>query len=138
MYGSKPTKRERGQGLVEYALILVLVAIVVIGVTAVLGQAIHAQFCGIMTGIGGELPDGLCDTDVLTISKSDYSGGEVHIHAESNGGSDSGTTLSAAPGGTMENHSGHGHYHIKFSATCPCTITITSSEGGSKTITINP
>jgi len=35
---------ERGQGLVEYALILALVAVVVIGVLAVLGPSIKHMF----------------------------------------------------------------------------------------------
>ena len=40
--------KEKGQGLVEYALILVLVAIVVIAVLALLGPAIGNIFSTIM------------------------------------------------------------------------------------------
>ena len=43
--------KELGQGLVEYALILVLVAIVVIVVLALLGPAIGNIFSNIMTAI---------------------------------------------------------------------------------------
>ncbi|GAB4471661.1 MAG: hypothetical protein Kow00124_08930 [Anaerolineae bacterium] len=43
--------REKGQGLVEYALILVLVAIVVIVVLALLGPAIGEVFSDIMNAI---------------------------------------------------------------------------------------
>ncbi|NPA31481.1 MAG: Flp family type IVb pilin [Chloroflexi bacterium] len=43
--------RVKGQGLVEYALILVLVAIVVIAVLALLGPAIGNVFSNIMTNI---------------------------------------------------------------------------------------
>ncbi len=49
-------KQEKGQGLVEYALILVLVAIVVIGVLIVLGPKIGGIFSsvnGSLSGIGG-------------------------------------------------------------------------------------
>ncbi len=42
---------EEGQGLVEYALILVLVAIVVIAVLALLGPAIGNVFSEIMESI---------------------------------------------------------------------------------------
>lgn len=42
---------ERGQGLVEYALILVLVAIVVIAVLVLLGPQISGIFCEIAEGI---------------------------------------------------------------------------------------
>ncbi|MBI3158854.1 MAG: Flp family type IVb pilin [Chloroflexi bacterium] len=43
--------KEKGQGLVEYALILVLVAIVVIVVLALLGPAIGRVFSNIITSI---------------------------------------------------------------------------------------
>lgn len=44
-------RREEGQGLVEYALILVLVAIVVIAVLALLGPAIGNVFSQIINAI---------------------------------------------------------------------------------------
>lgn len=44
------TRRE-GQGLVEYALILVLVAVVVIAVLATIGNTIEAKFQQIVTGL---------------------------------------------------------------------------------------
>ncbi len=43
--------KEKGQGLVEYALILVLVAIVVIAILALLGPAIGNVFSNIMNNI---------------------------------------------------------------------------------------
>jgi pilus assembly protein Flp/PilA len=43
--------KEKGQGLVEYALILVLVAIVVIVILAVLGPAIGAVFSNIINSL---------------------------------------------------------------------------------------
>jgi pilus assembly protein Flp/PilA len=45
--------REDGQGLVEYALILVLVAIVVIGVLTTMGTKISAAFQDIVGKLGG-------------------------------------------------------------------------------------
>ena len=45
--------REEGQGLVEYALILALVAIVVIGVLSLLGPVIGNIFSQIVIGISG-------------------------------------------------------------------------------------
>ena len=42
---------ERGQGLVEYALILVLVAVVVIAILSLLGPAIGNVFSQILDGI---------------------------------------------------------------------------------------
>jgi pilus assembly protein Flp/PilA len=43
--------KEKGQGLVEYALILVLVAVVVIVILAILGPAIADIFSNIVNSI---------------------------------------------------------------------------------------
>jgi pilus assembly protein Flp/PilA len=43
--------KEKGQGLVEYALILVLVAVVVIAILALLGPAISNIFSNIVHNI---------------------------------------------------------------------------------------
>ncbi len=43
--------KEKGQGLVEYALILVLVAIVVIVILALLGPAIGQIFSNIVSAV---------------------------------------------------------------------------------------
>jgi len=42
-----------GQGLVEYALILVLIAIVVIAILTLLGDRVSAIFSQINSGMGG-------------------------------------------------------------------------------------
>lgn len=44
-------RRQRGQGLVEYALILVLVALVVILILATLGGTLQNVFSDIVSGI---------------------------------------------------------------------------------------
>lgn len=46
----------RGQGLVEYALILVLVAVVVIVVAALLGDQIQIVYCDIVLALGEGAP----------------------------------------------------------------------------------
>jgi pilus assembly protein Flp/PilA len=43
--------RSKGQGLVEYALILVFVAMVVIGILALLGPAVGTVFSHIRSGL---------------------------------------------------------------------------------------
>lgn len=45
--------REDGQGLVEYALVLVLVAVVVIAILTLLGPQIGQVFSNIVNGLGG-------------------------------------------------------------------------------------
>jgi pilus assembly protein Flp/PilA len=44
--------REKGQGLVEYALILVLIAVVVIAILTVLGTQVSAVFSRISSALG--------------------------------------------------------------------------------------
>jgi len=45
--------REKGQGLVEYALILVLIAVVVIAVLTLLGTQVSTVFSSIASALGG-------------------------------------------------------------------------------------
>jgi len=45
--------RERGQALVEYALILVLIAVVVIAVLTLLGEQVSTVFSSIASALGG-------------------------------------------------------------------------------------
>ena len=45
--------KEEGQGLVEYALILVLIAIVVIGILTLLGNRVSTVFSQINSGLKG-------------------------------------------------------------------------------------
>jgi pilus assembly protein Flp/PilA len=47
---------EEAQGLVEYALIIVLIAIVVIAVLGLLGGQIETVFTNITTGLQGTAP----------------------------------------------------------------------------------
>jgi pilus assembly protein Flp/PilA len=44
---------QRGQGMVEYALILVLVAVVVVTVLTTLGTRITAAFTNVINALGG-------------------------------------------------------------------------------------
>lgn len=49
---------EKGQGLVEYALILVLVAIVLIVLLLLISGQLQQAYCGILTAIQqGKVPD---------------------------------------------------------------------------------
>lgn len=61
MQGKSLRRGEQGQGLVEYALILVLVAIVVIVILATMGPAISDAYCGIVLELN---PAGECTAAV--------------------------------------------------------------------------
>jgi pilus assembly protein Flp/PilA len=75
---SSNKKHEKGQGLVEYALILVLVAIVVIGTLTILGPSIGNVFSSInnsLTNAGGAqaaAPAPIVDPTACNAAKTTY------------------------------------------------------------------
>ena len=54
----KIPKREEGQGLVEYALLLVLVAIVIIAILTILGSQVMIVFAKVAAGLNGQVITG--------------------------------------------------------------------------------
>ena len=132
---------EDGQGLVEYALILVLVAIVVIAVLFLLGPTVGNIFSEINSNLENleqnEQPEVIedDDSDVVVITRATFSSGELHFDATSDGTYNPSVTLTTSPGGVMEARSNHYHLNISF-ASCPCAVTVTSSSGGSASITV--
>jgi pilus assembly protein Flp/PilA len=76
-------KKQKGQGLVEYALILVLVAIVVIAALMVLGPIIGNVFSGVnssLSGIGGgdsatAAPHVITNADCASVHSDGYATG---------------------------------------------------------------
>ncbi len=136
-YSLKNNSNEKGQGLIEYALILVLVAVVVIAILLLLGPVIGNVFSNIVRNLErtGVIEGG----DVVVITKATYDSvkKELHLDATSDGSFQVGVVLTASPGGTMEEKSDH--YHRKYGLTgCPCTVTVTSSKGGSAQVTVGP
>ena len=127
---------EGGQGLVEYALILVLIALVVIVVLSLLGPSIGNVFSNIVDKLdvlGGG------NSYVVAITRADYDSGlqTLHLDATSGGVYDPAVTLTASPGGVMVQAGNH--YHLDYSLIgCPCLVTVTSSEGDSGTVTVGP
>jgi pilus assembly protein Flp/PilA len=129
---------EEGQGLVEYALILVLVAIVVIAILLILGPIVGNVFSNIIDQLGFTpfMPGG-SGSDVVVITRADCNSGtqELHLDATSDGDYDPSVTLTASPGGVMEAKADH--YCLKYTLTgCSGTVTVTSSKGGSATVTV--
>ena len=127
---------EGGQGLVEYALILVLVALVVIVVLSLLGPSIGNVFSNVVDKLdilGGG------NNNIVAITRADYNSGlqTLHLDATSDGVYDPAVTMTASPGGVMVQAGNH--YCLNYSLTgCPCIVTVTSSEGDSSTVTVGP
>lgn len=86
----RKTHQEGGQGLVEYALILVLVAVVVIAVLTLLGPQIGNVFSRVVNGLGvvdssggsGEGGDNPSPTGNLVSVTAFRSGGDVVVQVE--------------------------------------------------------
>lgn len=49
-----PEKEEQGQGLVEYALLIALIAVIVIAILTILGPQINLVFARVMGGFHGD------------------------------------------------------------------------------------
>ena len=135
-----PLPEERGQGLIEYALILSLIAVVILVALVVVGSAVNTAYCQVISQFpGAEDPCEEKLIDVVVITKAEYDSGsqELHLDATSNGDYDPAVTLTVSPGGVMEARSHH--YHRKyFLPGCPCEVTVTSSAGGSASQTVGP
>ncbi len=67
-------ERQKGQGLVEYALILVLVAVVVIAILALLGPAINGAFARVIAALNGQDMTGIGTEYVITGLSASASG----------------------------------------------------------------
>jgi Flp pilus assembly pilin Flp len=128
-------RKEVGQGLVEYALVLTLVSIVVIATLILLGPTVGNVFSQVSAALG------VTDTgsSIVAIIKSDYDSdeGKLHLDATVDGDYYPTVTLTASPGGVMEERIDHYHRDISLSG-CPCTVTVTSSTGGTALVTVGP
>ena len=139
--------KEQGQGLVEYALILVLVAIVVIGVLLALGPQVGKVFSEIVRNLErtGVMEGGDAVTfkkeggDAVTFKKTECKSKdgkyELDIKAWSDGNADASVTLIVSSFGEMTLHIDHYDYKVSGLASCPTSVTVTSSKGGSATHT---
>ena len=148
MHRSYSDKRNLGdgQGLVEYSIILALLALAVIAVLVVFGPRVGNIFSETTNAFNKDRKESVVEpavepaeepVDIISISQVDYNGYNAHIDAQVNGGSDPSITLTASPGGPMEIVDLH--YHIIFPLlNCPCEVTITSSAGGSTTVMVGP
>jgi len=69
-------RREEGQGMVEYALIIALVAIVVVVVLLQLGPELKRAFCKVSAVLGGE--GCIVEVGAITGVDADYTPGDAY------------------------------------------------------------
>ena len=137
----KRVKREDGQGLVEYALVLVLVAVVVIVILTVLGGSVVFAYAQVLGGLNGDSMD---DNAIILSSSTSMNGTTVctatitdisFIVTDGNGdaltnqnvsatilanGVDGPTITGAANGNGVATAAGP----VTASGSCPLTITL--------------
>jgi pilus assembly protein Flp/PilA len=112
---NKLLSREEGQGLVEYALILVLVAVVVIAVLMLLGPAINQTFCrvanalqpgtcGVISSVSVNPSGGLSGNVTITVTVSEAANITVTVNGSSQNQS---CTPSNCPSFTFGDSSGN-------------------------------
>ena len=78
-----PSQGQGGQGLVEYALILSLVAIVVVISLIVLGESLKNQFCIITNELSlSDNPSQNCDEAVAILMINDQGPDTINVEAE--------------------------------------------------------
>ena len=147
-------RRQEGQGLVEYALILVLVAVVVIAILALLGPSINGAFARVIAALNGQDLTGTGTEYVITGMSASASGTapfctvnvtgmQVTVFEDGqlagsgvgvsgtvavSGGTTQPTSGTTGEGGTapLSNVSGGGN--------CSGAATLTISGGGSRTV----
>ena len=130
---------ETGQGLVEYALILVLVSVVSVAVLALPGTQINVMLCQTIVTLSDE-PVEACETDTVAILKAEHHGPskQIRVQATSDGGYNPDAALTATVNGytaVMTHQAGKDYYEVNIKgidiATCPCTVSVDSTLGGS-------
>jgi pilus assembly protein Flp/PilA len=75
--------KRKGQGLVEYALILVLVSIVVIAILTLFGDAVANSYCSVIYALNqGQNPPKVCHSPMLTCSVQQASANNFSLEAK--------------------------------------------------------
>lgn len=135
-----------GQGLVEYALILVLVSIVVITVLSFLGGSIRDTFQEVADALQGQQVSILEAVYFPNSNKIDirahYRDGydpNVTLMISRDGGAPAAMSLwSTWPGSNSGLAPTYGRSYANANTLgCPCTFTITDPDGKTKTVTVS-
>lgn len=124
---------ERGQGAVEYALLLTTVALVLIVAVTLFGSTLGELYCRVNAAFPGSTTGGC----VVSITRAEYDLAlkELDLAATVDGGYDPYTTLTAAPGGMMNNDV-NGYFLTIPLPDCPCKVVVSSSGGTSASVTV--
>jgi pilus assembly protein Flp/PilA len=119
MFRNKRRASEKGQGLVEYALLLVLVAVVVIVILSLVGRTIADKMCDVVIELSGQpIPDDVAACRAPRITLQGIAGGQtvsgtINVEAvikNNNGLMKTGATVDFMIDGVTVNHEGGWRY----------------------------
>ncbi|MGB6894920.1 MAG: hypothetical protein WBF37_03105 [Dehalococcoidia bacterium] len=119
---------ERGQGLVEYALLLVLTSLVVTVTLALVGPGVKSVYCQTMVRLNPATSD-YCAGGITPLN-ANYSPGsqKLHIMAKLPRGSEAELFVDSQP--MQRQGSSTVFKYVITTADPPSSVTITSDEGG--------
>lgn len=130
----KMRQMQAGQGLVEYGLILVLVAVAAIVALTLTGVEIRGEFCKILDAVTDDMPE-FCDTSLEVAGTPVYEPvfQRVTLRATFDGGYDNTVSVTvqstSAPTTTMVQNGNAYEANISLSSPCPCTFDLIASNG---------
>lgn len=133
----KGNSLERGQGLVEFALVLVLVAVAVIIALTAVGDALKEVLCETSSAVGADTSE-IVDCDYIDVVRTNYQRrrDRVVIVVKYMGDDYKEVTLHAFPGGPMDQRNKRKWRIVLEDQHCPCTYTVRASNGISTQIHI--
>ena len=135
-------KQAEGQGLVEYALILVLVAVVVIGILTVLGPQVGNVFSRVVAGLtvgntdgGGGSGGGATNPATVTAVTALRGGADIVVTISVSANTN--VTVVDSQSGQSRNASCNGTCQVAMSSVGPAggTVTATATGGSSMSTT---
>ncbi len=127
-------KQAEGQGLVEYALILVLVAVVVIAILTILGPQVGNVFSRVVAGLNvGTSSGGGGSTNPATITAVSTLRGGADVVVSITVSASTNVTVVDSQSGQSRNASCNGTCHVTMSSVGPNagTVTVTATGGSS-------
>jgi len=126
---------ERGQGLVEYALLLVLTSLVVTVTLALVGPGVKRVYCQTMVRLNPATSD-YCAGGITPLN-ANYSPGsqKLHIMAKLPQGSEAKLFVNGEP--MQRQGSSNVFKYVTTTAEPPSFVTITSNNGGVITVDVS-
>ncbi len=126
---------ERGQGLVEYALLLMLVSLVVTATLTLFAPGVKNAYCQVMVTLNPDTSD-YCTGGITPLNANYFPGSQtLRILAKLPQGSEAELSVDGVP--MQRLGSSNVFKYVITTAVPPSTIIITSNEGGIITVDVS-